>query len=90
MKAAKLLGKIDVTVRSLTLLTVVKWLGTIGVIVAAILRAFGYHVEDMIVGSIGTALWAYAAYKGRDTALLTCNLFILTVLIYGIVKGVGA
>ena len=89
MKVAKLLGKIDVTVRSLTPLTVVKWLGTIGVIVAAILRAFGYHVEDMIVGSMGTALWAYAAYKGRDTALLTCNLFILTVLIYGIVKGLG-
>jgi len=89
MKVAKLLGKIDVTVRSLTPLTVVKWLGTIGVIIAAILRAFGYHVEDMIIGSMGTALWAYAAYKGRDTALLTCNLFILTVLIYGIVKGLG-
>ena len=76
-------------IRSLTLLTVVKWLGTTGVIIAAILRAFGYHIEDMVVGSIGTALWVYAAYKGRDTALLVCNLFILAVLIYGIVKGVG-
>lgn len=89
MKVAEWLGKIEVVARSLTPLTVVKWLGTIGVILAAILRAFGYHVEDMVVGSIGTALWAYAAYKVRDTALLTCNLFILTVLIYGIVKGVG-
>ena len=89
MKVAEWLGKIEVVARSLTPLTVVKWLGTIGVILAAILRAFGYHVEDMVVGSIGTALWVYAAYKGRDTALLTCNLFILAVLIYGIVKGVG-
>jgi hypothetical protein len=89
MKIDKWLGKIDVMVRSLTVLEVVKWLGTTGVIAAAVLRAFGYHVEDMIFGSIGTALWAYAAYKIRDNALLTCNLFILAVLIYGIVKGLG-
>jgi len=69
---------------------IVKWLGTAGVIIATILRAFGYHVEDMIIGFIGTALWAYASYKDRDMALLTCNVFILAVLIYGIVKGFGA
>ena len=89
MKVAEWLGKIEVVARSLTPLTTVKWLGTIGVIIAAILRALGYHVEDMIIGFIGTALWAFAAYKERDNALLTCNLFILTVLIYGIVKGLG-
>jgi uncharacterized membrane protein len=67
----------------------IKWLGTTGVIVAAILRAFDYHIEDMIIGFIGTALWAYASYKERDNALLTCNLFIIAVLIYGIMKGFG-
>lgn len=93
MKLVKCLGKVVViattTVRALSLLTTVKWLGTIGIIIAAVLRALGYHVEDMIIGLIGTALWAFAAYKERDNALLTCNLFILGVLIYGIVKGLG-
>lgn len=65
-------------------MNLIKWLGTSGVIIATILRAFEYHTEDMIVGLIGTALWAYASYIERDRALLTCNIFILTVLLYGI------
>ena len=65
-------------------MNLIKWLGTTGVIVATILRAFGYHTEDMIVGFIGTLLWAYASYNDKDYALLTCNLFILVVLLYGI------
>lgn len=65
-------------------MAIVKWLGTLGIIVATILRAFGYHVEDMVIGFIGTSLWAYASYKDRDNALLTCNIFILLVLLYGI------
>ena len=70
-------------------MSTIKWLGTAGIIIATILRAFGYHIEDMIIGLLGTTLWAYAAYKERDNALLTCNLFILAVLIYGIMKGFG-
>ncbi len=65
-------------------MNLIKWLGTAGVIVATILRAFGYHTEDMITGFIGTSLWAYASYVERDRALLTCNIFILLVLLYGI------
>lgn len=62
----------------------IKWLGTAGVIIATILRALGYHVEDMVVGFIGTSLWTYASYKDKDHALLTCNVFIPIVLLYGI------
>jgi uncharacterized membrane protein len=65
-------------------MNLIKWLGTLGVIIATILRAFGYHIEDMVVGFIGTGLWTYASYKDRDNALLTCNVFILVVLLYGI------
>lgn len=67
-------------------MTIIKWLGTTGVIVAAILRALDYHMQDMIVGFIGTLLWVYASYKERDMPLLTCNVFILAVLLYGIIK----
>ena len=65
-------------------MNLIKWLGTALVIVATILRALGYHTEDMITGFIGTALWGYAYYVDRDYALLTCNVFILVVLLYGI------
>jgi hypothetical protein len=61
-----------------------KWLCTTGLIVSAILRAIGYHVSDMLIGLFGTALWVYASYKEKDRALLTCNLFILLILMYGI------
>jgi len=85
IKWAKTIGAIVAKmVRALTLMKTIKWLGTAGVIIATILRAFGYHVEDMIVGFMGTTLWAYASYKDRDMALLTCNMFILAVLVYGI------
>jgi len=67
-------------------MNLIKWAGTAGVIIATILRAFGFHIEDMIVGFTGTLLWAYASYKDRDNALLTCNVFILAVLLYGIFK----
>ena len=65
-------------------MNLIKWSGTALVIVATILRALGYHTEDMVVGFIGTTLWAYASYVDRDYALLTCNVFILVVLLYGI------
>ena len=65
-------------------MNLIKWFGTACVILAATCRAFGYHTEDMIVGFMGTALWAYASYVERDRALLTCNVFILAVLVYGI------
>lgn len=67
-------------------MTLVKWLGTAGVILAAIFRALDYHIEDMVIGFIGTLLWAYAAYKEKDMPLFTCNVFILGVLFYGIVS----
>ena len=65
-------------------MNLIKWLGTTLVIVATILIALGYHTEDMITGFLGTALWGYASYKDKDYALLTCNVFILVVLLYGI------
>ncbi len=65
-------------------MNLIKWTGTALVIVATILRALGYHTEDMVTGFIGTGLWAYASYVDKDYALLTCNIFILIVLTYGI------
>lgn len=61
-----------------------KWSATIAIIIATICRSFDYHVADMVIGGIGTGLWAYAAYKMQDKALLAVNVFCLGILLYGI------
>lgn len=67
-------------------LTIIKWLGTAGIIGSTLLRAFEYHVADMTVGFIGTACWAYAAIRAKDYPLLTVNAFVLAVLAYGLIR----
>ena len=64
----------------------IKWTATAAIIIATICRSFDYHTADMVVGGFGTALWAYAAYKMQDKALLAVNIFCLGILIYGVVK----
>lgn len=63
-----------------------KWTATACIVIATLLRAFEYHTGDLIVGGIGTALWAYAAYQMRDKALFTVNAFCLAILTYGVFK----
>lgn len=64
----------------------IKWLGTAGIIGSTVLRAFDYHIADMSVGFVGTALWAYVALKTKDFPLLTVNAFVLMVLAYGLIR----
>lgn len=64
----------------------IKWLGTAGIIGSTVLRAFDYHIADMSVGFVGTALWAYVAFKTKDFPLLTVNAFVLMVLAYGLIR----
>lgn len=68
------------------MINVVKWIATVGIVIATILRSLGYHYADMIVGGIATALWAYAAYKTKDVPLFAVNGFCLIVLAYGVCK----
>lgn len=67
-------------------LNIVKWVATFGIIAATILRSGGYHYADMVVGGIATLLWAYAAFKMKDTPLFAVNAFCVLVLAYGIMK----
>ena len=62
----------------------IKWLGTILIIIATIMRVVGYHFLDLTLGLTGTILWGYAAYKEEDKALLTVNILIALVLLFGI------
>jgi hypothetical protein len=62
----------------------IKWSGTILIIIATVMRVVGYHFLDLSIGLVGTILWAYAAYKENDKPLLTVNIFIITVLLFGL------
>lgn len=62
----------------------IKWSGTILIIIATIMRILGYHLLDLSIGLLGSMLWAYAAYVEKDNALLTVNIFIIIVLLFGI------
>jgi hypothetical protein len=62
----------------------IKWSGTILIIIATIMRVVGYHFLDLSIGLVGTILWSYAAYKENDKPLLTVNIFIIAVLLFGL------
>lgn len=69
------------------MMTVIKWLGTIMIILANIFRAFNMHMLDMACTLIGASLWSYAAYKNHDRALMAVNMFSILLMIVGIVRG---
>ena len=68
------------------MLNALKWIGTGCVIAAATCRSFGFHSADMFLSIVGAAVWAYAAIRMKDNALVTVNGFILLILLYGVVK----
>lgn len=68
------------------MLNALKWLGTTCVIAAASARAGGYHQIDLVLSILGAGIWAYAAHKMNDKALLAVNSFIVGILLVGVFK----
>lgn len=66
-------------------MSIIKWLGTTGIILSAVLRVLDFHMLDIAVGFVGTSLWVYASLVAKDYPLLTVNLFVDIVLLYGLV-----
>lgn len=67
-------------------LEIVKWLGTLCVIVAATSRAFEFYQIDHVLSIFGAGAWAYAAIKMKDKSLFVVNGFIVAILIIGLLK----
>jgi len=44
----------------------IKWVATGAIMVATVMRALNFHTGDIIIGLLGTVLWAYCAYKMKD------------------------
>ncbi|NBO70602.1 MAG: hypothetical protein EBU66_07475 [Bacteroidetes bacterium] len=68
------------------IMEILKWVGTLCVILAATCRAFDMHTADLVLSIVGAGIWGGVAIKMNDKALLTVNGFIVAILLYGVVK----
>lgn len=66
------------------MLNVIKWAGTILIVLANVFRAFDMHMADMLSTLAGAGLWSYAAWKTKDKALLAVNMISVLLMIVGI------
>lgn len=69
------------------MIEVIKWTGTVFVILAACFRAADIHFLDLITSILGAGLWGYAAYQMKDKALIVVNIFIAAILLVGLING---
>lgn len=67
------------------MLEIIKWIGTMCVIIAASCRAFEFHMADLLISILGAGLWGYAAIAMKDKALFVVNAFVVSILIVGVI-----
>ena len=67
------------------MLEIIKWIGTMCVIIAASCRAFEFHTADLLISILGAGLWGYAAIAMKDKALFVVNAFVVSILIVGVI-----
>lgn len=65
-------------------MTIIKWLGTILLVLANVFRAFNMHMLDMTCTLLGAGLWTYAAHRAKDGALFAVNIIAVLLMIVGI------
>jgi len=62
----------------------IKWLGTTLLVSANVCRAFNFHIADMACTLIGAGLWAYAAWRTNDKALIAVNAVSVALMTIGL------
>jgi hypothetical protein len=63
------------------------WSGTAAIIIATCIRAAGVsNLFDLIFTDLGCFLWAIAAYRSKNNALLTVNAFSVLIVTAGIIR----
>lgn len=68
------------------MLNIIKWAGTILIVLANVFRAFDMHMVDMIATLVGAGAWSYAAWKTKDTALFAVNMISILLMMVGIYR----
>ena len=68
------------------MLNIIKWTGTILIVLATAFRAANLHMADMLATLVGAGLWSYAAWKTKDSALFAVNIISVLLMMVGIYR----
>ena len=67
-------------------MNIIKWAGTILIVLATAFRAANLHMADMLATLVGAELWSYAAWKTKDSALFAVNIISVLLMMVGIYR----
>lgn len=67
-------------------MNIIKWAGTILIVLATAFRAANLHMADMLATLVGAGLWSYAAWKTKDSALFAVNIISVLLMMVGIYR----
>lgn len=62
-----------------------KWTGTAFLIIGTFVNGFGIYPQGVIMLAIGGQFWFAAAWRARDTALMTTNVVLSVAGMVGVV-----
>ena len=66
------------------MLNVIKWIGSIIIIVSMILTSVNVYPLNIILAIPATLCWVYVSFKWNDKSLIAMNLTALTIYLVGI------
>jgi len=62
-----------------------KWTGTLLCLLGIVLTSINIYPINILIGCIGSALWAYSGYSEDDMALFTVEIVAVAIYFSGIV-----
>lgn len=73
--------------KTIPLDAVLGWTGTVAIIIATCIRAADVsNLLDLVFTDLGCFLWTIAAYRSKNNALLTVNVFSVLIVTAGIIR----
>ena len=66
------------------MINIVKWFGSIVIIISMILTASNIYPYNLYTAIPGTLAWTYVSFKWDDKSLIAMNLVALTIYLLGI------
>ena len=68
------------------MLNVIKWIGSIIIILSMILTASNIYPYNLYTAIPGTLIWIYVSFMWNDKSLIAMNLVALTIYMLGIIN----
>ena len=68
------------------MLNVIKWTGSVFIIISMILTASNIYLYNLYTAIPGTLLWIYVSFMWNDRSLIAMNFTALTIYMLGIIN----